>query len=150
MTDSYYRTLLIDGKARKLRELADLASKERSASEAKRYAAEAQSILRDLAELDEKLAAADGPSGLDYRDDAEINIPIVRFLTAIERPATQSEITKDLIRGRFRGYKDEYNMAIRVGRCVRSYDVGKPKDNPKLKVKNDLVGLPGWPDSMFQ
>ncbi len=149
MTDSYYRILLLEGKAKKLQELADLASQERKPADAKRFAASAQTILRDLAELDDKLSTADGPGGLDYREDAEINIPIVKYLTYLNRPAAEAEITKELIRGRFRGYKDEHKMAIRVGRCIRSYVVGKPSENPKLKVKKGLVGLPEWPDQMF-
>jgi hypothetical protein len=149
MTDSYYKTLLIEGKKNKLLELAGLASRDRKPSEAKRYAAEAQSILRDLAELDDKLSATDGIAGLDYREDVEVNVSIVRYLMNRNGPAGEDEITKELIRGRFPGYKDERKMAIRVGRCIRSYMVGKPSENPKLKVKNGFVGLPEWPDKMF-
>jgi len=146
MPDSYYRNLLLEGKRKKLQELADLASKERTPSEARRFAAEAQSVLGDLAELDEKIAMTDGPTGLDYRGDTEINISVVRYLTAIGRPATEGEIIRELIRGQFPKYKDAHKMAIRVGRCVRSYDVGKPSENPKLRIRKDLVG---WPDKMF-
>lgn len=150
MPDSYYMKLLLDGKANILRELAALASKERPTDAAKRFAAEAQILLRNLAELDEKLLANDGPGGLDYREDVEINVSIIRFLAQIGRPAKNDELTKELIRGQFPGYKDMKSMGIRVGRCIRSYVVGKPSENPKLKVKNNLVGLPDWPDEMFQ
>ena len=146
LTNSYYQSLLIEGKAKKLLQLAELAKKDRTPGEAKRYGAEAQAILRDLAELDDKLSLADGPAGLDYRDDAEINMPIVKYLTQVNRPATENEIVEDLIRGQFRGYKDERLLAIRVGRCVRSYTLGKPSEN---KVKRGLVGLANWPDKMF-
>jgi hypothetical protein len=143
MSDSYYKSLLLDGKTKKLQELADLATKGRTPSETKRYAAEAQSILLDIAELDDKLA--DGTA--DYTEVAEMNVAIVHFLTEIKEPATKSVITKELIRGQFRGHKDERKMAIRVGRCVRAYVVGKASENPKLKERNGLVGLPLWPDS---
>jgi hypothetical protein len=125
--------------------LADLASKDRTPSEAKRFAAEAQTILHDLAELDEKLSETDG----DYSDDLEVHVPIVQYLNKIKRSATVSELTEELIRGRFPGYRDKRRMAIRVGRSVRSYDVGKPSENPKLKLENGLVGLPSWPNKMF-
>jgi hypothetical protein len=149
MTDSYYETLLLEGRAKQLQELAGLASKDRSPTEAKRFAAEAQAILRNLAELDEKLSITEGLSGLDYRDDAEMNVAVIRFLSTIDRPATEGEITKELIRGRFRGYKDERKMAIRVGRCIRSYQLAKASENPKLKARNERVGLVEWPDKMF-
>jgi hypothetical protein len=54
-----------------------------------------------------------------------------------------------MIRGQFPGYKDAHRLAIRVGRCVRSYTVGRPSENPKLKVRKNLVGLIEWPDKMF-
>ncbi|HVJ07095.1 MAG TPA: hypothetical protein VM554_01800 [Acidisarcina sp.] len=149
MSDSYYRTLLIDGKNRKLQELADLASKERTPAKAKQYADQAQAILRDVDEIDAKLAFEEGPAGLDYRDDAEMNFSIIRFLTHSNRPASEEEITADLIRGQFRGYKDKRKMAIRVGRCVRAYAVGRASSMPKLRVRNNLVGLADWPNEMF-
>jgi hypothetical protein len=150
MTDSYYKTLLLEGRAKKLQELVALASKDRPAIEAKRFKEEAQRILRDLAELDDKiLVESDGPGGLDYREDVGINVSIVRYLTNRGGPATEAEITSDLIRGQFPGYKDAHRLAIRVGRCVRSYTVGRPSENPKLKVRKNLVGLIEWPDKMF-
>lgn len=150
MPDSYYRTLLMKGKNEKLQELADLASRNRTPSEAKRVAEEAQNILRDLAELDEKLLLAiDGPGGLDYREDLVIYVSIIKYLTAQEIPASEDELTKELIRGQFPGYKNERLLAIRVGRCVRAYTSGAAKVNPKLKYRNRLVGLPGWSDKMF-
>lgn len=148
--ESYYRKLLREGSAKKLQELADLGLRDRAPSEVKRYAEEAQSILRDLAELEEKIRdASDGPGSQDYSGHTEINTAVVHFLSQVERPASESEITKVLIRGRFPEYRNKHKMAIRVGRCIRSYTVGKPSENPKLKVKNDLVGLASWPDKMF-
>jgi hypothetical protein len=150
MADSYYQTLLIEGKTRKLQALVDLASRDRSPGEAKKYAAEAQTILRDLAELDERiLASEEAPTGLDYRDDTQVYIAIVRYLTHLGHPASEAEITKELIRGKYPGYRNSRVIAIRVGRCVRSYDTGRGKDNPKLKYKRGLVGLPEWPDKTF-
>jgi hypothetical protein len=150
MTDSYYKILLFEGREKKLQELVALASKDRPAIEAKRFKEEALRIIRDLAELDDKiLVESDGPGGLDYREDVEIHVSIVRFLTNRGGPATEAEITSDLIRGQFPGYRRERNMAIRVGRCIRSYTVGRPSANPKVKVKKNLVGLVEWPDKMF-
>src|SRR6516225_4720009 len=135
MPDSFYKDLLFEGKERILRDLAELASRDRSPSDAKRYAAEAQTLLRSLAELDDKIAqATDGPGGLDYREDVNINTAIIKFLTHQGRAATQDELTKELIRGQFPGYKDANRMGVRVGRCIRAYTLGKPSENPKLKV----------------
>lgn len=150
MSDSYLKTLIQEGRQKQLRELVALASRDRTPSEAKRYAAEAQAILRKLEDLEGANLDLDGPSGMDYREDVEINVSIIRFLENVKRPATQSELTKELIRGQFPGYKDARKMGIRVGRCVRAYVLGGPSENPKLKYKYDLVGLPTWPDKMFK
>jgi hypothetical protein len=156
MPSSFIKTLLIDSKAKKLQELVDLAAKDRTPVEAKRYAAQAQQILDHLAELDEQIlnfkATEDGglPGGMDYREDAVISTAIIRYLTNRDKPASESEITNELIRGQFRGYKDPRKMAIRVGRCVRSYTFGKPSENPKIRVHNDLVGLIDWTDDRFE
>jgi hypothetical protein len=149
MTDSYYRTLLLEGRTKKLQQLAELASGDRTASEAKRVAVEAQSILRDLAELDEKLLPVGEASGA-YSDSKNVKESILLYLEQLGRPVSEAELTRELLRGRHPGYKDgEYSMSVRVGRSVQSYVSGAAKVNPKLKYKNLLVGLPDWPDKMF-
>jgi hypothetical protein len=150
MPDSFYRTILIRGKAEKLQELADLASKDRTPAKAKQYAAEAAAILHDLSVLEDKIASTvEGPTGLDYRDDTEIYVAIVRFLSEVKMPVSEKEIIEELIRGQYPGYRDKHSFPIRVGRSIRSYVVGNPKVNPKLIVKNHLVGLPEWSDKIF-
>jgi hypothetical protein len=132
-----------------MKELVNLAARDRSPVDAKRYAAEARTIIRDLEDLSGKLDL-DAPDGMDYRQDVEINAAIVRFLEHANRPATESEITNELIRGQFPGYKDARKTSIRVGRCVRSYTVGKASQNPKLQVRYGFVGLTEWPDKLFK
>jgi hypothetical protein len=150
MTDSYVKDLLREGRAKKLRELADLASKDRTPSEAKRFAAEARAILLQLAEVDKQLSTTDGlVDSPDYSKDRNVNVSIVRYLKELERPVTESELIKELIRGQYPGYKNAKDIGISVGRCARAYDRGVAKVNPKLKYKNRLVGLPEWPDEMF-
>jgi hypothetical protein len=147
----FYKLLLVEGRQRKLRELVGLATQDRTPAQARAITAAAEAILLDIDDLEMRIHAGDeaAPSGLDYRDDIAINVPIIRYLTTTNRPATEDELTYELIRGRFRGYKDGRMLAVRVGRCIRAYTVGRPSISPKLKVVGDLVGLAEWPDSQF-
>lgn len=138
---SYLKQTLMEGRSRRLRDLADLA---RDKDEAARIVADIEDFNRQLG-IEE-----DNPAGLDYRDDDQIWKAIVRYLEHKNRPATQGELAAELIRGRFLGYRNGLrDMDVRVGRCIRAYIKGRPKENPKLKVIDALVGLPVWDDSLF-
>lgn len=146
--DSFYRSLLLQGKAQKLQELCSLATEGRTPAQARMVQARAESILRDLAEIDEKLTSGGTPE-VGYKPGAMFEV-IVEQLTRNQKPMTQDDLTQELIRGQYPGYRDERKMAIRVGRCVRAYVFGRAKENPKLKMVGELVGLPEWPDSRFK
>lgn len=139
---SYLQTLLLEGRSRRLRELADLARDKEAA----------ERLLADIHQLNEQLGVSeDSPSGLDYRDHEDMWRAITDYLQHVGRPATQQELARELVRGMFRGYRTgERDMDIRVGRCIRAYALGKAKENPKLKQIGKLVGLADWPDSKFE
>jgi hypothetical protein len=151
MPDSYHLKLLVEGRKRKFEELADFASQDRADAKAKEFAKAAKAILQIIADLDMKIAEAEEEpvGGLDYRDDLEIHVAIRRFLAQIDRPMTQLDLTTELIRGKFPGYKLA-NFPIRVGRSIRSYTTGATaSQNSKLRELKGRVGLAEWSDKKF-
>lgn len=146
--DSFVHSLLLKGKSQKLKELCDLAAEGRTPAQARSYQLRAERIVLDIAEIDDRLMSG-GTASSDYRTGAMHEV-IVDYIARVQHPVTQDDLTQELIRGQFPGYRDERKMAIRVGRCIRAYVFGRAKENPKLKIVGDLVGLPDWPDERFK
>lgn len=137
----FYRTLLLEGRTRLLRQLVQLA----------KDPLEAERILADIDQLNDKLMQAeDAPTGLDYSADTEPNVAIARWLNETGRPATHEQIVRELVRGHYPGWRNARKVDISVGRCIRSYLVGSPNVKPKFKVVRGRVGLPDWEDDRFQ
>jgi hypothetical protein len=137
----FYRTLLLEGRTRLLRQLVQLA----------KDPLEAERILADIDQLNDKLMQAeDSPAGLDYSAHTTPNVAIARWLKQTGRPATQNQIVQELVRGHYPGWRNAKTVDISVGRCIRSYLVGSPNVKPKFKVINGRVGLLDWEDERFQ
>lgn len=145
-----YKSVIIRHRAEMLRQLAALASEDRSKEDAEKFRVRALNFVK-LIEQSEVAVNALPEVTSDYAGCSRPIDAIVQYLEQHRSPATREEITTAILKGGFRGGPGVVEgIEWRIGRSFDNFIVGTGRASNLIKEINGLVGRPDWEESLFR
>jgi hypothetical protein len=141
------RDILALNRERILRKLVDLAAGDRKPADAGNYRKAAEDLVQELLTTERAIVAVTPQPSREYAGDKRAVEAIVRYLRKIDRPASETEIVRELCDGGFRGGVPGTSLVIE--KSIRSYIFGTGKQSGLIKKVGGLIGLGIWDDSRF-